>query len=245
MKLNREHIPLYYQLQQILRKKISSGRILPQEPLPTENELCEEYGVSRTTVRQAFAALINEGLITRTPGKGTFLAHQDPSRKVVHYFDTVLSLENYSGYSKLEKKVHHRGLVTPNTKTAALFDLDPGRKLYCIRGIRLQDSIPICYFITSVSSDYSGLIGGENIKETTILSVLEKRMGKKITKVRQDIKASKSDDRIARFLEIKKGDPVLELECTYYVDEDKVIEVGLNYFHADRYNYTMELTYKI
>ena len=81
MRLKRDQIPLYYQLQQLLRKKILSGVLPLDVPLPTENELCKEYSVSRTTVRQAFAALKNEGLIFRIPGKGTYIAANKPNDK--------------------------------------------------------------------------------------------------------------------------------------------------------------------
>ena len=80
-KLERGGIPLYYQLEQILRGKITSGEISPDEPFPTESELCEQYGVSRAVVRQAFASLMNDGLIYRIPGKGTFLLHQKQVRE--------------------------------------------------------------------------------------------------------------------------------------------------------------------
>ncbi len=245
MKLNRDHIPLYYQVQQILRKKIASKEMLPDTPLPTENELCKEFEVSRTTVRQAFASLINEGLITRIPGKGTFLNKQNTSQKVVHYFNTTESLESYFRFATFEKKIHHRGLVTPTIEMAKIFDLDPGRKLYSLRGVRSRNQLPMCYFITSFLGEYADILKDTDLRYKAVLTVMEEKLGIKVKNVKQKIWASSADERIAKFLEIKKNDPLLVQECIYYTTGDKVIELGINYFHAGRYYYEMNLQHKM
>ncbi len=69
-------IPAYFQLQEYLKKQIQDGVWLPGEKIPTEAELCESYNMSRTPVRQALKELVFEGLLTRTAGRGTFVALQ-------------------------------------------------------------------------------------------------------------------------------------------------------------------------
>ena len=73
-------IPLYYQLEHILRTQIESGEAVPGQRLPTEQELSRQYHISRATVRQALAALVSEGLLYRRQGKGTFVTER-PSRR--------------------------------------------------------------------------------------------------------------------------------------------------------------------
>lgn len=65
--------PLYLQLEEILRQEILSGSRREGDKLPTENELVEQYKVSRITVRRAVEELCKEGLVVRHPGKGTFV----------------------------------------------------------------------------------------------------------------------------------------------------------------------------
>ena len=74
MLLEQGPTPLYYQLEQILKERIQRREFAPGELLPTEEALCEAYGVSRATVRRAFDSLIAQRIISRRRGVGTFLA---------------------------------------------------------------------------------------------------------------------------------------------------------------------------
>ena len=77
-------IPLYYQLKQLFQEKIHQGELKPGDRIPTEYELIERFGISRTPVRQALMELVHEGLLVRTPGRGTFVAEpagQDTSER--------------------------------------------------------------------------------------------------------------------------------------------------------------------
>src|SRR5262245_37445381 len=77
-----KRIPLYYQLENLLREKILSGVFAPGDRIPTESDLIRQYGVSRITVRQALSALAGEGLIERRQGRGTFVTERKTKRRV-------------------------------------------------------------------------------------------------------------------------------------------------------------------
>lgn len=79
-KLSKEKqpMPLYYQLKEILRERIESGEFQSNSTIPTESELMAEYGISRITVIKAISGLVHEGLLYRRPGKGTFVAQVIP-----------------------------------------------------------------------------------------------------------------------------------------------------------------------
>jgi multiple sugar transport system substrate-binding protein len=69
-------VPIYYQLKLAIKDKIETGEFKPGERIPTEQELCERYGISRTPVRQALNEMVYEGLLTRRRGSGTFVAER-------------------------------------------------------------------------------------------------------------------------------------------------------------------------
>lgn len=75
-------IPIYYQLKELIKGQIRNGELSPGDQLPTEEELCRQYNISRTPVRQALSELTHEGLLTRTPGRGTFVARPASLRNV-------------------------------------------------------------------------------------------------------------------------------------------------------------------
>ena len=66
-------LPRYYQLTEIIRERVRSGEWPPGTPIPSERELCEQYGISRMTARQSLTELVTEGLLYREQGKGTYV----------------------------------------------------------------------------------------------------------------------------------------------------------------------------
>src|SRR5215212_3738435 len=76
-------LPRYYQLKEILREKIQGGQWAPGALIPSERELCAQYGLSRMTARQAIIDLVRDGLLYRVQGKGTFVAHQRMTQQLL------------------------------------------------------------------------------------------------------------------------------------------------------------------
>ncbi|HLS89952.1 MAG TPA: GntR family transcriptional regulator [Limnochordia bacterium] len=91
MSLDRSSaVPFYAQVKDALQRQIENGVYGPGQPIPTELELCEQYGVSRHTVRQALAKLVQEGVVYRIPGKGTFVARQRPRANIATDTITII-----------------------------------------------------------------------------------------------------------------------------------------------------------
>lgn len=81
-------LPLYYQLKQIIIEMIEAKKLGENERIPTEKALCEKYGISRATVRQALTELENEEYIYKIQGKGTFVAAKNMNKNCIN--STVL-----------------------------------------------------------------------------------------------------------------------------------------------------------
>jgi len=102
-------VPLYHQLSQILREKIEQEEWKEGEQIPTELELCEEFGLSRGTVAQALRELEDEGLVYRKQGRGTFVAEKKLSLDLSHFYSFARDMEArgqrfYSKILRMEKK---------------------------------------------------------------------------------------------------------------------------------------------
>jgi multiple sugar transport system substrate-binding protein len=96
-------IPAYFQLKEQLREQLGAGVWQPGEKIPTEAELCELYNISRTPVRQALKELVVEGLLTRTAGRGTFVAlpADDPHDSAATTLEIVVADKRW--YAPLEQ----------------------------------------------------------------------------------------------------------------------------------------------
>ena len=92
--LNKQSpVPLYYQLMEDIRRQIVSGSIQAGDKLPSESQMMEEYGVSRLTVREALSNLVNEGLLVKRHGKGTYC--REVGKKESHLnIDVLLNTKN-------------------------------------------------------------------------------------------------------------------------------------------------------
>ena len=92
---HHESTPLYKQLFHVLRRQIEDGKIKPDQPIPSERSLCTKYQISRITVRQSIAELINEGLLYKKQGKGTYVSPRKVNQGLVRFVNfarTVLEL---------------------------------------------------------------------------------------------------------------------------------------------------------
>lgn len=142
MTLNKDSgMPLYMQLKNIILEKIKKGELKRGAPIPTEQEICSDYGISRFPVRQAMDELVKEGYLTRTRGKGTFVSEELPctvemkGSKLLGYisidFGSNFATQIFKGY---EKQARKRGYLT----VACSSEADSEEEIACVR--RLLDS---------------------------------------------------------------------------------------------------------
>ena len=132
--------PLYYQIREHIREKINSGEYPPNSMIPSEAELCEIYSVSRVTVRRAVLDLVQEGLLTRGKGKGTFVAEDYGLTTVngVQSFTQELLGLNMRPSAKLLSCKIHKAKPSLCQKLA----LEEGESVITISRLRLVNNEP-------------------------------------------------------------------------------------------------------
>ena len=122
-------IPVYYQLKNDFIKKIANGVWKTGECISSERELCEIYGVSRMTIRQAIGELVQEGILTRKKGKGTFVCEQKVNQKDMMSFTEMIK---HSGRT-LETKVVEFEIIDTPDDIQDIFILDKLYKIICTK----------------------------------------------------------------------------------------------------------------
>ena len=137
----KSNYPLYMQLKKAIIEKIKAGELKRGNPVPTEQELCTMYGISRFPIRQAMDELVKEGYLTRTRGRGTFVSDELPGNagatgnKLLGYVTGGL-VEGFGGqiFRGYEKQARKRGYLT----IACCSESEPEEEIRCIR--RLIDA---------------------------------------------------------------------------------------------------------
>ena len=134
-------IPLYHQLQELLREKIESGEWNPGARLPTEDELCEMCQISKTTVRQALSALAIEGFLIRKQGRGTFVAEPRIEQGPVELTSFSEEMQRRGLYPA--SKVMELKEIPATPKIADALKLDRGELVFMIKRLRLANDEPM------------------------------------------------------------------------------------------------------
>lgn len=140
--LERKSIsPLYMQIYDQLYERIQSGHLKPGDQIPPELELVEELGVARVTVRRAIAELVEEGLLIRHAGKGTFVAKPKIDRELVN----VTSFSSRMSAVGLHARAHlvSREVIPATRFLASELVVEPDSPVVSILRVRYTEDEPV------------------------------------------------------------------------------------------------------
>jgi GntR family transcriptional regulator len=236
-------LPYYEQVKQLLLRQIEDSEFRPGDLLPSEQELCARFGVSRTVVRQALGDLVNEGRLYRMRGKGTFIAkpklHEQFIESTVGFFEDLTS----RGHT-VESRVLSCEVVNAGEKVAEALELPPGTP--CIELVRLRSvNSEVIAFTKSYmpyfnSAFFEGLKAA-NLERVSLYRVLEERWGIRIDAGHRSLEAVAATSLLARMLEIGSGDPVLAIESVGRDASRRVVEYFQAWHRADRTRLEMDV----
>jgi GntR family transcriptional regulator len=235
-------VPLYYQLENILREKIKSREYGPGDSIPTEDQLVRSYAVSRITVRRALSTLKKDGLIDRRRGRGSFVTQGQRDlepMKLTGMIEDIIAMG-----VKTKTKVVGFGSVRPTKKVADALRLNEEMKVLRIERIRLIKASPISHTVSYIPPDIGESIKKEDLAIHPLLNILEKKCHVKIGRGTQIIEATLADSRIASLLGVMTGAPLLKIERTVFDIKDRPIEYLSILYRSDRYHYSVDLIRK-
>jgi GntR family transcriptional regulator len=231
--------PRYRQLAQTLINEIESGRYPVGDLLPTEFELCEQFGASRFTVREAIKQLVHLGLVDRQPGVGTRVKTAQPASAYRQVMQRLADLQRYSAQTELE--VFHAKAIALDKALCQLLRGSPGQVWLRAEGIRRvgERKPPICFtelYIHPAFRSLQGLIGRR--LRTPVYTLIEQQFGEQVAEVEQQIRAVALSPAMARLLKARARSPALWI-CRHYVNRrGEVIEVAISTHPAERFTYS-------
>jgi GntR family transcriptional regulator len=233
-------VPYYYQLRQILEAEIASGRVSAGDRLPSEAELCNRYGVSRTVVRQTLSDLENESLIVRFKGRGSFVAGPKTSEHLVQSL-TSLHEDVQARGQQLETKVLRLETEPVSPYVADILKLAPGAEIVLLERLRIVDGEP--WQLTTAYLPYA--LGAPilelDMSQRSLYEVLEHELGLELHNGRRSVEAGLAGKIVAEHLAIRENDPVLVLSGATYLTDGRPIEHFVGIHRGDRSRFDVEL----
>jgi GntR family transcriptional regulator len=236
----RTALPLYHQLKDLITEKIEGGEWSPGHQLPTELDLAREFGVSRTTVRQAMYLLENEGLVERFQGKGTFVGRPKIAQNLASMGTIGRDLLRPSVASNLQL-VHLKTMVAPHG-VAAQLKLDREERVHELRRTLVVNGEPL--FLVTVWLPESRFPDFEKrfTSEVTMRQLLREAFGVVAIRQHKEVEVTILNEEEAELLHANPGAPALQISyLSRSRDSGEPVEFRRLVVRGDRCKYYVDL----
>jgi GntR family transcriptional regulator len=224
---------LAIQVRDELAGTIRSGGLRPGDQLPSEAELVEQFGVARTTVREALKLLEQDGLLHVQHGVGRFVV---PSvERPITRLETVTELMASLGY-EVTNRVLEIAETAADEATLAALGLLPGARVIRLERVRLRNREPLIYSIDVVPADLPGLtIGG--VDWSGSLGALLRSLGHEMATALADIRAVTLPPDVSARIGSRPGTPWLLMVQTHLTDDGRPIIYSHDYHRGDLFTF--------
>ena len=231
--MTESYSPLYKQLMQKIRSDIAAGVYPVHSRIPSEQELCETYQVSRVTVRKALAELTQEGLLKRRQGKGTFveIPRLCKDLKDVNSFHDACRMMNCTpGTRVIHAQLTH---ATQEDRRDLLLEETKEQVVEVVR-LRLADGSPVMLETNRFPSSYAYLLE-EDL--TGSLYALLQEHEVEAAQAMHEISLCYANAQQARQLEVEPGDALLCLREIIYDQHSRPLHTSLQLIRGDRFTF--------
>ena len=229
--------PRYIQLASTLFEEIRSGRYPVGSLMPTEHELCEQFGVSRFTVREAIKLLVRQGMVTRQAGVGSRVQGVTPVSQYVQTMSGISDLSQYAVETSLE--VTRDEIEAVGGDVANQLDANEGETWRCIEGLRYArgQSLPMAHTVVYVAPRFRSLSLPAGKLSSAIYTYIEEQYGAKVASVQQDIRAVSLGKFVSAALGVPARSPGLWLRRDYLDERGELLEQAINIHPSNRFTY--------
>ncbi len=240
--IDREnHQKLYMQLYEIIKRKIESNEWTVGSQIPTEEELCKLFNVSRATVRTAILELVRQGYLKRQQGKGTFIFRNiiaEGLTMVTSFRELMLEEDlNFSA------NVLARTVMMPVDDLNIKLDIPQDKHIIYIKRLWTVDNEPVLLREAYIPYHICPSLLEEDVKNNSLFDLFEKKYGIKISRVKNymEITHLKTDE--SRLLRLPEGSAALLLTQHFYSGETQVMYTK-SIKRPDKFKFLMELERK-
>jgi GntR family transcriptional regulator len=231
-------VPLYHQVEQVIRHRIATRQYDPGLQIPSEHELGRELKVSRVTIREA----LRENLLVKVQGKGTFVAPELP--KVLPPIKYSGFLEDlYQRVEQLEVVNVEMTRVPPTDYVREVLQLaDHVKEIVQIKRARRVDGEPFSFTINYVPVEIGTRVDPAVLKTVPLNTVFERDLKIPVLRAEETVEAAPANPEVAAQLAIPVLYPVMHVTRVMFTERDRAFEVVETFYRADKYHYSVNLS---
>lgn len=226
------HKPLYVQIQEYIAELILTGELPPDSKIPSEREFSTDLGVSRMTVRRSITELVNEGLLERRHGSGTYVARPRityNARELISYTRALDSRGIVTSSQLLEF-----GEVPASRRLAEHLEIGVGEQLYRVSILRLANRAPFVLERSFFPISRVPQLEEYDLEKTSIYDLLTAGYNVQFSRIAQTIEAVPASEPISQQLRVEDGFPLLMVTRIVYQKSDgKPIEYAQDFLRSD------------
>lgn len=232
-------VPRYFQLKEIMRERIKAGEWKAGDPIPSERELGETYGISRMTARQAITDLVNEGLFYREQGKGTFVSQRKITQQLIRL--TGFTEDIRARGQKPGTKVLSSQICPADDITAERLRIKAGTLIFCLQRLRLADAEPLALELSQICFPGCEKLLEEDLENNSLYRLLESKYAIPPLEAEQELEAGLAGNEEAQTLHIPVGSSVLFIRRTTYTDRNQPFEYAKSVYCGNKYTFYARL----
>ncbi len=233
------NIPLHEQISNRLREAILEKEYAPDQKLPSEHALSRQFETSRITVRHALETLVNEGLIYKKQGLGSFVRSREVSEPLIHLHDFMEEIAR-AGYKATSKVLSFKRTKPPRDITDIL-GLKPDSAVVQMDRVRMGDGQPLAFDRTWFPLQYGKLLITKDLEHKTIYKILEEEFGIPILSGRYQIKAANAGKDLAQHLDVAPNTALLLVDRISCTSGQKKVYYQQRYIRPDKMAYQLFL----
>lgn len=224
-------LPLYAAIEAEIASSIADGVLPVGEQIPTEDQLIQQFSVSRTTIRKAVENLSARGLVEIRRGTGTFVAQPKIIQEMTELTGFVEDMDSL-GFVATARVIDH-AIVAADEDVAKNLALHVGASVMRIRRVRLANGVALSLDETYLPREIGEKIVSHNLAAEPIFKLLEQRYGIPLIEAEYKLEATSADQEVASALMVSAGSPIFLIERTSYTADNLPIDYEKLHYRGD------------
>ncbi|MTI56699.1 MAG: GntR family transcriptional regulator [Geosporobacter ferrireducens] len=238
--LNKDsYLPYYLQIKDILKERIMNKAYHVNMLIPSENDLCGEFHVTRATIRNALNELKKEGLIYTAKGKGSIVSPPKIEQSLLKFYSFGREFSDTN--ETIVSKFLNKAVIGASPAISRKLNTKPNTEVFEIIRVRIFNDLPLILETSYIPVHIAPDMLENNMEEESIYDLLESKYGVKIVKAKEYIEPQVSNDYESKYLDIVYHSPVFYTERISLTYGEKPIELRKSIIRGDKFKFYTEL----